>query len=137
MSYASVDDWLLYEAAHKTIADTDYDGEADRDVIETALSRASAEMDGWLASRTDTPVTDPKSAPVLKHHCTLIATYHLANTANTVTEEIETRYKASLSWLKSVSEGKSSLPMSPNLSSSGGNASGIGATFVLPERIFK
>ncbi len=133
--YASVDDWLAYEASHKSIADTDFDGEPDRDVIERFLQRASDEMDGWLASRTDVPVTDPKAAGILRHHCTLIATYHLANTANTGTEEIETRYKASVSWLKSVAEGKANLPLSKSLSS--GKASGVGVTFVTPDRVFK
>lgn len=133
--YASVDEWLAYEGSHKSLADVDYDGEPDRDVIELNLTRASAEMDGWLASRTSVPVTDPKAAGILKHHCTLIATYHLANTANTITEEIENRYKASIAWLKSVAEGKADLPLTA--STAGSNSAGIGVTFVTSDRIFK
>ncbi|WP_321447352.1 DUF1320 domain-containing protein [uncultured Cohaesibacter sp.] len=133
--YASADDWLSLEAAHKDLADTDYDGEPNSTDINMALSRASAEMDGWLNKRYGVPIEDEKAVDLLKHHCCAIATYHIANTANTASEGIENRYKDSIAWLKSVSKGDADVPMTSAISS--GVSTGVGVTFVSPDRIFK
>lgn len=113
MAYASVDDWLVSEETQAHIGDLDGDGEADPAKVADALQNASAEMDGWLAGRYRVPVADPAAQPVLRVHALNIATYHLARTSSTVTEEIKDRYDASIAYLKAISKGDAQLPETP------------------------
>lgn len=111
MSYATVEDWLKAEASQAHIADIDGDGEPDQDKIAEALADASAEMDGWLASRVEIPVTDAKALPTLRVHAITIASYHLARTANALTEEIAKRYENAIAYFKAVARGAGDLPL--------------------------
>ena len=134
--YASADDWLSLEAAHKDLADTDYDGEPNSADINMALSRASAEMDGWLNKRYSVPIEDEKAADLLKHHC--CADCHLPYRQTRPTP----RVKASRTAIKIPSHGSNQfprgdadVPMTSAISS--GVSTGVGVTFVSPDRIFK
>ncbi|EFO30938.1 putative protein gp36 [Roseibium sp. TrichSKD4] len=121
MAYATADDWLKAEHSQSYIGDLDGDGETDIAAVDHALDAASEEMNGWLASRYTIPVRHEGALRVLKVHCIAIGTYHMARTANQVSEQIETRYKSSIDYLKAIGAGKADLPM-PVASSSGGEA---------------
>lgn len=136
-AYATSQDWLEAEEAQSFIGDLDGDGVADTTKIDRALQSASDEMNGWLAKRYMTPVFDPASAGVLKVHAIAMGTYHLARTANALTEEITKRYEASISYLKSVSKGDADLPVTPSGSDNEtGSASNSEVQMVAPERHF-
>lgn len=135
MAYASVDDWLASEETQAHIGDLDGDGEADTGKIAAALQNASAEMDGWLAGRYRVPVADPAAQPVLCVHALNIATYHLARTSSTVTEEIKDRYDASIAYLKAVSKGDAQLPETPVSDEAAAPTAGD-VQMIAPERVF-
>jgi phage gp36-like protein len=140
MAYAIAQDWLEAEESQSFIGDTDGDGAADVSGIDKALVSASAEMDGWLASRYPVPVIDPAAIPVLRVHAVAIATYHLARTANEVTEDIKERYKASIDYLKSVAKGVADLPVTKQGTGQDENGPAAATTsdvqMIAPERQF-
>lgn len=136
MAYATAQDWLDAEESQSFIGDTDGDGSADQAAIDKALNSASAEMDGWLASRYPVPVSDPAALPVLKVHVVAVATYHLARTANMITEEIKDRYTASIDYLKSVSKGAADLPVSKQDQTEAQAATSADVQMIAPERMF-
>lgn len=136
MAYATAQDWLDAEASQSFIGDTDGDGLADTSGIEKALAAASSEMDGWLASRYPVPVRDPASLPVLKVHAVAVATYHLARTANMITDEIKDRYQASIKYLVSVSEGKADLPVTAQATPETQAATSADVQMIASERQF-
>ncbi|MGG9999743.1 phage protein Gp36 family protein [Pseudovibrio ascidiaceicola] len=135
MAYASVKDWLDRNPHRGFVADYDHDGQADEAVVARALEDASAEMDGWLARRYNTPVTDPQAVPILRQHCLVIATHLLADTPQANDQEIDGRYKRTIDFLKAIAKGDAKLPMQVSVSSTG-KSSNVGVTFVTPERIF-
>ncbi|SDR07656.1 phage protein Gp36 family protein [Pseudovibrio sp. Tun.PSC04-5.I4] len=135
MAYASVQDWLDRNSHRKHVADFNRDGEADTAAVERALEDATAEIDGWLAKRYTTPVADPLAAPILRQHCLVIETHLLADAPTVRDEEISSRHKASMDFLKSVAKGQAGLPMTVSVSSAG-KSSNVGVTFVTPERMF-
>lgn len=80
-------------------------------------------------------MTDALAAPILRQHCLVIATHLMADTPQTRDEEMSSRHKASMDFLKSVAKGQADLPMTVSVSSAG-KSSNVGVTFVTPERMF-
>ncbi len=137
MAYASAQDWLDTEADQSHLADPERSGTADLALIDRAIELASNEMDGWLAARYETPVSDLKSLPVLNAHVIAIATHQMARTSGAVTEEIRKRYEDSIAYLRAVSQGKADLPRTPPPASDAESASGSGEIIIsAPERLF-
>lgn len=76
--------------------------------VTAALDQASSEIDGYLSTRYPTPVSP---APrIIQNHAINMAVYHLASTADRMTDIIRDRYKDALTWLKDISAGRANLP---------------------------
>lgn len=83
------------------------DGTIDDGKITAALEAATAKADSYLGSRHGLPLA---SVPALLTACCVdIAVYEMTNTADTLTDAIEKRYKDAISWLKDISAGRASL----------------------------
>jgi len=132
MSYATVETWLTDQAELHHVAAA-RDGGMDTDLIGRGLAAATAEMDGWLARRY--PTVPVAAAATLRMHAVRIATYHMASTAQSMTDEIDARYKASISYLRAVSKGDADLPGTQTAAGPEGQGTGE-VQIVAPERLF-
>ncbi len=83
------------------------DGTIDDAKVTKALDAATAKIDSYLGTRHRLPL--PSVPDILKTSCIDIAVYEMSNTADTLTETIEKRYKDAIIWLKDVSAGRASL----------------------------
>ncbi|MGL5799264.1 MAG: gp436 family protein [Plesiomonas sp.] len=112
--YASRDDMVLAFGEKECVSLTDraFTGQIDDAVISAALSRASAEIDGYLAGRYPTPWPDiPR---VLVGRCCDIARYLLCGSGTQCTEEIRARYEDAIRYLERVADGRITLGTFPN-----------------------
>jgi phage gp36-like protein len=90
-----------------SLSDRDGTGEANATVLGDALDDASSEIDTYLAGRYALPL-DP-APKMLAGLCCDIARYRLCGGETVMTEEIEKRYKAAVSFLKLVAAGDVTL----------------------------
>ncbi len=107
MSYATLDDLRRRFGEEELIQLTDraHAGAIDTDVVDRALSDATAEMDGYLAARYQLPLG---SVPlVLVRLCADIARYYLYD--DHATDQVTERHKAAVETLKRISNGQVSL----------------------------
>jgi phage gp36-like protein len=103
-------EFLLLVAARG--ADTALSDEATTTAITDALAHSSSESDGYLSVRYPTPVTP---TPRMLQNATInMSVYHLASTADRMTDIIRERYKDALTWLKDISSGRANLPPPPD-----------------------
>ncbi|MFV2030598.1 gp436 family protein [Neisseria sp. S1] len=106
MAYASVQDMVdrFGDLELIQITDRNRDGEIDRDVAQTALDDATAEIDAYLG-RFARPFAD--TPPILVRLCCDIARYRLsAANGVLITDEIRNRYKIDvLDLLRAIAKG--------------------------------
>lgn len=76
-------------------------------VLNRALDDASAWIDGYLAGRYATPVTEPTVVPLLRAHCCTVARYNLMT--QHVDEAATEAYKASQRYFMAVGKGDINL----------------------------
>lgn len=89
------------------ISDRDRSGEVDVAAIESALADASSTVDSYIA-----PWLPLASVPlVLRRHTMAIATYSLANNAQT--DDQRRRYEDAIQWLRDVARNVISLGIPP------------------------
>lgn len=107
MTYASQADMIdrFGESELIDLTDRSFVGTIDVVVLDRALADATAEIDGYLASRYQLPLTSQPA--VLVRVCADIARYNLHD--DNLPELVETRYKAAVDLLRQVSLGRVSL----------------------------
>lgn len=110
MIYASQADMVERYGEQELIQLTDRNntGAIDATVLDRALADASAEIDGYLASRYQLPLTTIPT--VLVRVCSDIARYHLHD--DNIPDPVDTRYKSAVDLLRQVSLGRVSLGVS-------------------------
>lgn len=106
--YASVADLVARFGEVEIIELTDLErtGEMDNAVAERALEDATAEIDGYLASRYRLPVAG--AAPLLSLLCTDIARFRLQTGVST--EQARQRYEDAVRKLERIADGRINLP---------------------------
>lgn len=112
--YATQDDMVKTFGERECVSLTDENmtGNINAGVMDNALQRASAEIDGYLVGRYALPFAD--GARILTGRCCDIARYHLATTYKITKQEIQARYDDAIRFLEKVAEGKISLGRSDN-----------------------
>ncbi len=107
--YATKKDMILAfgERECVSLTDTEHPGDISDEVMDAALMRASAEIDGYLVARYRTPFTD--TARILTGRCCDIARYHLATSHRILKEEIRLRYEDAIRFFEKVAEGRIGL----------------------------
>ncbi|CDL80190.1 gp436 family protein [Xenorhabdus cabanillasii] len=107
--YATQHDMVLAFGARecRSLCDPDMTGQIDEPVMNAALIRASAEIDGYLVGRYATPW--PDSPRILVGRCCDIARYHLATAHRILSEEIRLRYDDAIRFLEKVASGQIGL----------------------------
>jgi len=101
------------------IADRDNDSVVDAIVVDQALADASAEIDGYLATKYELPLS--VAPDVLIRPCVDIVVYRLSADADMATEERRVRYEDAVKLLERISKGIVSLGLpTPPPSSNGG-----------------
>lgn len=110
MSYASQTDMIerFGEGELIELTDRNHTGAIDAAVLDRALADGAAEIDGYLASRYQLPLTTTPT--VLVRVCADIARYHLHD--DNIPEPVEIRYKSAVDLLRQVSLGRVSLGVS-------------------------
>lgn len=109
MAYAVEADLTKYFGEEQLLiaADRDADGNADTDVISTALEAAEDEIDSYVGVRYDIPLA---SVPgVLKRICCDLAMYHMSVDQPSMTEGKEKKYNDGIAWLTKLATGKVTL----------------------------
>ncbi len=108
--YANTDDFLKRVGEQEAIELTDREmtGEVNIEVLNTALSDSSSQVDGYLAGRYCLPLkTIPQN---LVRICCDLARYRLCSmSSRLITDEVIERYKLSLKELENISKGVVSL----------------------------
>ncbi len=111
--YATVDDVVAQLGLDEALSISDVEGYGaiDRVRIEDALTRASSDIDSYLATRHVVPlVTVPA---VVKTRCVEIAYYLLCRGNRILNDDVKALYTDALRWLRDVSQGKASLGLPP------------------------
>jgi phage gp36-like protein len=127
--YATIQDMIdRYSQDEITLAfDTDQGGTLDETTANKALEDATAEIDGYLVGRYDTPLSSPPA--VLVRLAVDIALYR-GSILGAQTEEKRTRYEDAVRFLTKVAQGDISLGLEkPSQGGSGG------ASFVASPRL--
>ncbi|AYC19820.1 hypothetical protein DZA65_02942 [Dickeya dianthicola] len=132
--YATRDDMVLAfgERECVSLTDRDFAGEIDDDVLTGALTRASAEIDSYLAGRYPVPWND--TPRILVGRCCDIARYLLCGAGTQMTDEIRERYNDAIRYLERVADGRITLGRLP--SGDVVQPSGISTTFASAGRCF-
>lgn len=105
MAYASIDDIVdIYgQQTLEYYAPLKPDKTVDEDKVETALERASAEIDAYLTGRYNVPLQRPGQQ--IKQVAVDIAVYRMAPSLSTQTKENRLRYEDAISFLKLAASG--------------------------------
>jgi len=85
------------------------DGTIDDATVTKALEAATSKINSYLSTRHVLPL--PVVPGILKTCCIDIAVYEMSNTADTLTDTIEKRYKDAITWLKDLSAGRAALDL--------------------------
>lgn len=113
MAYCTLDD--LIERAGlveiRQVADRDRDGTPDPDVIDAAIDDAGNLIDGYIATRYDTPL--PAVPRLVSTWAVSIARYLLHR--NGAPDHVAQDYKDAIAALKDVQAGKLALPVTPGV----------------------
>ncbi|CDH07229.1 conserved hypothetical protein [Xenorhabdus bovienii str. oregonense] len=112
--YATQHDMILAfgERECRSLCDPEMTGQIDEQVMKAALTRASAEIDGYLVGRYATPW--PDTPRILVGRCGDIARYHLTTAHRIMSEEIRLRYEDAIRFLEKVAAGQISLGRTDN-----------------------
>lgn len=131
--YATREDMVRAFGAKECISLTDreYTGTVDDDVLNGALTQASAEIDSYLCGRYPVPWTDEPR--VLVGRCCDITRYLLCGAGTQMTEEIRLRYEDAIRYLERVADGRITLGRN---NSGEVPRSGTGARMVSAGRVF-
>lgn len=119
--YADIDDITSRygDDALLVVGDHNADGQVDVGRVNAALEDASEEMDTYLASRYDLPLTIVPR--ILKHLCVDIAMYKLSDSMDGYTEERRRRYEDAIALLRRISKGEASVGVAKTDDSQAGN----------------
>lgn len=122
MGYATEQDLVTRYGQDQllVLADRDNDGVADADVVAEALANAAAEIDGYLASRYELPLSPVP--PLLVRLACDVAVWHLCDSDPLATELREKKYKAAVDILRQLASGDMSLGVTPEPPASSGAA---------------
>lgn len=111
--YATVADMVknFTEREMRQLSDRENDGQMDADVIEDALVRASADIDGYIGWMHSASVSAGESArQLLKGLCCDMARYRLAGSGGVlVTDEMRDRHKDAIKMLLMIAKGEVKL----------------------------
>ncbi|MEQ1967365.1 phage protein Gp36 family protein [Xenorhabdus nematophila] len=112
--YATQHDMILAfgERECRNLCDPEMTGQIDEAVMAAALTRASAEIDGYLVGRYATPW--PDTPRILVGRCCDIARYHLTTAHRVMSDEIRQRYEDAIRFLEKVAAGQISLGRADN-----------------------
>jgi phage gp36-like protein len=92
-----------------TYADQDNDGSPELLALETAILAAEAEIDSYLGSRYQLPLSEP-IPPILAEVTLDLTLYHLAKVVPALLNEaVQEAYKHRIRWLERVVDGKVGL----------------------------
>ncbi|MFB9372419.1 gp436 family protein [Algimonas porphyrae] len=105
--YATREDIVSRFGEDVLIGAADADGLIVDARITAALEAASAEINSYVGVRHTLPLTSVP--PILVEHCVVMAIYKLNSGADMGTEDMETRNKQALGWLKDLSNGRATL----------------------------
>lgn len=110
MAYATRSDIeTLYSADALYVADRGGDAAEIDAAIVRALEQATDEIDAYLRTRYETPITPVPN--LLVQFCVDIALYRLANTADVRSDEHRLRYEDARGQLARIADGKMALPV--------------------------
>lgn len=104
------------------------------DAFESALAKASAEIDLHLSARYVLPLAVAPAGLVTP--CVNIAVYHIAVRHTALTTTIEDRYKQAVELLERIADGKAGLGAEEPRVTSDPDASTGGALFTAAPRLF-
>ncbi|WP_038914147.1 gp436 family protein [Dickeya zeae] len=112
--YAQTADMVLAFGERECVSLTDraFTGEIDDEVLTGALTRASAEIDSYLAGRYPVPWND--TPRILVGRCCDIARYLLCGSSTQMTDEIRERYSDAIRYFERVADGRITLGRSPS-----------------------
>jgi len=100
------------EEALVILADRDGDGVADAELVERALTDATAEIDSYLAGRYNLPLATVP-AVLVRLACDM-AVYRITSEYGAgLTEERRQRYEDAVAWLKRAASGDVALGLPP------------------------
>lgn len=111
--------------------DHDGDGTPDSDTVSAAIEDAQAEVDSYIQTRYDVPVSPVPD--VLQLQTARLALYNLALQVDSVTEDIEAARKAAIKWLEGVAAGRVTLAAETTPDDS---ESASGVSFESKDRVF-
>ncbi len=107
MAYATLTDLETRFGSDEinNLSDRDNDGSNDAGVVDGALNEASGEIDSYLGVKYTIPIASPSDN--LIRTCCDIARFRLHK--DLATEEVDSRYKKAIAWLKDLASGKAIL----------------------------
>lgn len=103
-----------------TSFDPDNTGAADDDLIASALNRATSDIDGYLGSMYDVPLTTVPDA--IKYRCVDLAVYYGSFRTDVMTENKRQRFEDATAWLKLVAKGTVQLGLEDEPATKAGGA---------------
>jgi phage gp36-like protein len=111
VTYATQQDMERYFGATEVLiaADRDGDGEADTNVIQTALDSATQELDSYVGVRYTLPLQTTPPPEILTHICCDVAMYRMSVNTGSMTDEKRTRYEDAIKWLAKLAAGNVTL----------------------------
>lgn len=117
MAYCTLDDLTKEFGLDEMVelSDRDGDGSPDQDVIDHAVSRASAEIDGYLAGNYVTPLTNVDEI-IVAAACD-ISRYYLYDAE--IPDLVVNRYKRAVEIMREIQSGKRRLKQAESPSDSG------------------
>lgn len=130
MSYATTKDAIDLYGAQYALGSVAREGSPNKASFEKALADASSEMDSYLSSAYDVPVSPV--TPVISRYCIDIAIYIASADAGSVTDEKRKRYEDAIRWLTLVAKGTAVIAGTDGTAASAGTTVQIAG----PARIF-
>lgn len=131
MAYATLDNFKAHLGAdvYRQVTDRTRARLADDAVGQSVLDAADALIDGKLAVRFTTPITEAAAVAALHPHALRIAAYlaFAANALVAMRATVRSDYEASIAWLERVAAGTEALPgaaIAPSASGAGRIVSG-------------
>lgn len=113
MTYATLADMIQQfgEREMRQLADRDNNGELDEAIVQTALERSSADIDGYIGWMHKQIVSAGQGArTLLRGLCCDMARYRLAGAGGVlVTDEMRDRHRDAISMLKMIAKGEVKL----------------------------
>jgi len=102
------------------IADDDQDGVLDEQVIDEAISQAQSEVDTYIGTRYEVPISDPPQ--VVKKLTADLAIYYLHMRKDNMPEAVQKLYDGALKLLTLIAQGKVTLGVTEEAEQTSGSA---------------